>query len=515
MLGELSLDLAVSGTPAAPAVSAALDLESLSVPRQGDPLPAGRLALKLGTKDGELRLSGEYQHPDVKPLDLAAVLPFHPGAWATGERDFAEEPLSASAKMERSPLAFLAGQVPGIESIAGEIALDASVAGTLAAPQLRGSGHLEVSRLRLENRLAPSLRDIDLVARFGENRVELASLRAVVAGGTLSGKGEAVFSPGGEPQIRLALQGSEVLVYRSPEVNVRTDLDLTLAGPWSRASLSGELGLVNSRYFRNFDLLPAGLPTRRAESALPTVSRTPRGGGAAYRDLEIGVDLAPFRDWPVSVRVHTKDPFLVRSNLVESDLTADLRLTGTLGRPNPVGHLAIREGEMRLPFSRIDVETGRIEFDEATGFNGAIEFKARGKADRYQIALYLYDRVLSPQYVLTSIPPLPAEDIMTLLATGTTRSEMVGDEAGSVAATKAAELLLKNLRQKSNQADAEPTLLDLLEERTELEMGRVNQETGQQTFGGKIRLWRQLFFVGDVDAGSDYRALLKYVFRLE
>jgi hypothetical protein len=46
-------------------------------------------------------------------------------------------------------------------------------------------------------------------------------------------------------------------------------------------------------------------------------------------------------------------------------------------------------------------------------------------------------------------------------------------------------------------------------------LGRVNQETGEQTFGGKIRLWKQLFFVGDVDAQSDYRALLKYVFRFE
>jgi len=515
LLGDLSLDLAVSGTPAAPTLDLDLGLDGIAVPREGESLPAGRLALKAGAKESKLSLSGEYRHPDVQPLSLSASLPFHPGAWAMGGRKIGDETLAATARMERSSLAFLAGQVPGIESISGEVSLDAEVSGTVASPRIRGHGHVAVPRLRLENRNAPSIQEVELRANFAENRVVLERLAAVVAGGSVEGGGEVLFPSGEEPRIRLSLKGSEVLVVRTPEVNVRTDLDLTLDGPWSRAALSGELGIVNSRFFKNFDLLPLGLPMRRSQSVLPTVERGPRGGGAAYQDLDLGVKAAPFQDWPVAIRVFTKEPFLIRSNLVASSITADLRLGGTLGVPAPVGRVEIEKGEMSLPFSKVDVETGRIEFDAATGFNGAIEFKARAKADRYRIAIYLYDRVLSPQYVLTSIPPLPSEDIMTLIATGTTRDELVGADAESVAAGKAAGLLLKNLRKKSNEADADPTLLDLLEERTELELGRVNPETGEQTFGGNIRLWKQLFFVGDVDQQSDYRALLKYVFRFK
>ncbi len=515
LLGDLSLDFEVSGTPAEPALGLDLGLVGIAVPREGDTLPAGQLSLKAATQASQLSLSGDYRHPDVKPLTLSASLPFHPGAWATGGRKIGDETIAATAKMEHSPLAFLAGQVPGIESISGEVAIDADVSGTVSAPHLRGQAQLAVPKLRLEDRNAPSIQDVALLARFAEDRVILERLAAVVAGGTVEGAGEAVFQAGSEPQLRLSLKGSEVLVVRTPDVNVRTDLDLVLDGPLSQAQLSGEIGITNSRFFKNFDLLPIGLPTRRVESALPTVERSPAGGAAAYQDLDFGVKAAPFQDWPVAVRVFTKDPFLIRSNLAESSVTADLRLGGTLGAPKPVGRVEIEKGEMSLPFSKVNVETGRIEFDEATGFNGAIEFKARAKADRYQIAIYLHDRVLSPQYVLTSIPPLPSEDILTLIATGTTRDELVGGDAESLAAGKAAGLLLKNLRKKSNEAEADPTLLDLLEERTELELGRVNQETGEQTFGGKIRLWKQLFFVGDVDQQSDYRALLKYVFRFE
>jgi autotransporter translocation and assembly factor TamB len=515
VLGEINLGVIASGSPAAPQLDLDLALGGLTVPREGQAMPVGQLELKADARDDRLTLSGEYRHPEVKPLTLSAALPFFPGAWATGKRKVADETLSASAKMERSSLAFLVGQVPGIESIAGEIALDATVSGTVAAPQIRGNSSINLTRLRLENRNAPSLHDVEVVATFGENRIVLERLNATVAGGSVTGNGEALLKPGGEPTIRFSLKGSEVLVVRTPDLNVRTDLDITLAGPWSKASLSGEIGITNSRFFKNFDLLPIGLPAKKTQSALPTVERTPRGGGAAYQDLNVGVPIAPFKDWPVALRIHTKDPFLIRSNLLESSITADLRLVGTLGRPTPVGAVDIAKGEMSLPFSKINVETGRVVFDEATGFNGALEFKARGKADRYQIAIYLYDRVLSPQYVLTSIPPMPSEDIITLLATGTTRNELTGDDAGSVAAGKAAGLLLKNLQKKSNEAEGDPTLLDLLEDRTELVLGRVNQETGEQTFGGKIRLWRQLFFVGDVDQQSDYRALLKYVFQFE
>jgi hypothetical protein len=509
--GDLTLNLASSGTPTAPGLNLDLLFDRILVPRETTSVAAGKLALALKGAGQDLTLSGKYEHPDIKPLVIAAALPFEPGAWARGERKVADEVITASAKMERSSLGFLAAQIPAIESIAGEIAIDANIKGTVSKPEIRGSGLLDVSRLRLADRNAPSLHNIDLSAKFEENRIVLEKLYAVVAGGIVEGSGEAILKPGEEPVINFALSGSEVLVFRNTDVNARTDLAIKLNGPFSKAALTGEIGITNSRFFKNFDLLPLGMPTRNT-SVLPTVERAPGGGGPAVPDLNLGVDIAPFRDWTVDLRIHTKDPFLIRSNLVESAITADLKVLGTLGRPYPVGNVDIAKGELSLPFSKIDVEIGRITFDQASGFNGVVEFKARGKADRYQISIYLFNHILSPQYVLTSVPPMPSEDIITLLATGTTRDELVGEDPGSMAASKAATLFFKNLRKTSDKAAGEPTLLDELESRTELELGRVNQETGEQTLGGKIRLWKQLFFVGDVDADSDYRALLKYVF---
>lgn len=509
--GNLDLDLVVDGTPAKPNIDLALAISNIALPEQDD-LKVGALDLSLQAADAKALLKGNYRHPDVNPLIINASLPFFPKEWALKERDVMEEEINASARIEKSPLAFLSSQVPAIKSIDGNIALDAEVTGTVSTPLISGDGMLDVSRLRLNNRDAPSFYDIDLNTRFAENRLTIENLNAIVAGGKVNASGTVDFIPEEEPRFDLSLGAEEALAFRTPDLSLRTDAAITLRGPLSEATLAGSIGITNSRFFKNFDLLPQTLPVRNT-SVLPTVERAPRGGGAAYTDLNLGVDIAPFKDWNADIRLYTQDPFLVRSNLVESDLVADIRVSGKLSAPSPVGFLAIDEGELSLPFSSIDVEIGRVEFDENTGFNGAINLKAQAKADKYRINVFLYNRVLDPKFVLTSNPPLPTEDLMTLLVTGTTRDALIGGDVGSLAASKAATLLFKNMRKASNKTDTEPSLLDTLQERTELDIGGINPETGAQTVGGKIRLWKQLFFVGDVDAENDYRALLKYVFR--
>jgi hypothetical protein len=136
------------------------------VPREGKAMPVGQLAVKLDAKGEQFSLSGDYRHPDVKPLVISAKLPFHPAAWATGKRMVKDETIAASAKMDRSSLGFLTGQVPGIESIAGEVSLDATVSGTIGAPQIKGNSQLSLQRLRLENRLASVIRQRERILDY-------------------------------------------------------------------------------------------------------------------------------------------------------------------------------------------------------------------------------------------------------------------------------------------------------------------------------------------------------------
>ncbi|MDF1751934.1 MAG: translocation/assembly module TamB domain-containing protein [Verrucomicrobiales bacterium] len=509
--GDLDVTLNALGSPAKPVIKGNLDVTNIVVAQKDSQLPVGKLSVDLAAENDQAKLKGEYRHPDVKPFVLNAALPFFPGAWAAGTRTFVKETIVASAKMDKSSLSFLESQVPEVEQVDGTAAIDVKLTGSISEPKLLGNGAIDITRLRLKNRNAPTFYDIDSAIRFTDNTLNVDRLHAIVSGGVVDISGKAILD-GENPRLDFKVLGQEVLVARTPDVNVRTDVDLTLTGPWKEARLAGSLGITNSRFFKNVDLIPMGLPNRR-KSVLPTVERVPSGGGPAKVDLNIGVPIEPFKNWPVTVHISTKDPFLIRGNLAQSEVDADLVILGTLGKPYPKGVVKLKEGELTLPFSKVDVEVGEVVFSEATGFNGALEFKARATAGDYKVNIYAFNRILEPKHVLTSIPPIASEDIMTLLATGTTRDELVGADAGSVAASKAALLFLKNLKKSSDEADRGPSLIDKLQDRTELELGKVDPKTGIQSFGGKIRLWKQFFFVGDVDAQSDYRALVKYVFK--
>jgi len=504
--GILNSEFSTTGSPASPQINWALDAtELITISAEGEPVDLGDLNLVMSTKGSIAQINGSLASPDIKPLQFSGQQPFHPADWATKRRDWKTEPLQLQLNLEPSSLAVFTPRIPEIKSLVGNIALDASVQGSFAKPTVTGYGKLDISRLKLRDRNAPSIRDMKGLVRFSGNEVILEKFNAIVAGGTLSASGRADLSQG-DPVIDLAIKGKDVLVFRNHDVNVRTDVHLAATGPWQQLAIVGELGINNSYFVKNIDLLPSSLPRFR-KSEVPSVE-----SGPVVSNLAVGVPNSPFSDWTTDIRIYTKSPFLIRGNIGHGSANCDLKITGPLAAPTPIGDIIISEGtRLTLPFSRIDIETGRIRFNESTAFNGQLELKARGEADQYDINIFIHDRLLSPQHVLTSNPPLPTEDIMTLLVTGNVRDDLIGSDATRIAASKAASLFLKNLNKNTN-AQSQNELLNELRDRTEIDFGSFNLNNGIDSVGGRIRLWQQLFFVGNASWDDEYRALLKYIF---
>jgi autotransporter translocation and assembly factor TamB len=275
--------------------------------------------------------------------------------------------------------------------------------------------------------------------------------------------------------------------------------------------LAGTLGLTNSRFVKDVDLLPLRLPGRR--SALPPTGSA--GASARPEPPRVAVSAPPFDNWNLDVRLTTRDPFLIQSNLAQARAEIDLRVTGTGTAPVPAGRVTVPEARLNLPFSRITMNPGSITFDRATGFDGRLNFTGTSNVGGTEVSVQIYDRMFNPRFILTSNPPLPEEDIMTLLATGSTRSNLVSGD-GAAAATKAALLALRRFRDRNrSSAEGGSSVAEFLEDRMTLELGQSHRKTGERNLGGTLRLWRQLFFQGTVDAEGDYRAGLKYRFEFE
>jgi TamB, inner membrane protein subunit of TAM complex len=166
--------------------------------------------------------------------------------------------------------------------------------------------------------------------------------------------------------------------------------------------------------------------------------------------------------------------------------------------------------EATLPFSRLEVSYGFLYFDPSDSFNPRIDLQGESVIRDYTVRVYVYGTLLGPEAIFTSEPPLPQEEIISLIATGVTRAELSG--GSNVLAGRAAMLLVQQLYRKVFKK-GEPTQNNPFFNRLDLDVGTVDPRTGRQQVSARLKLSDQFVLVGDVGVGGDYRGILKYLIR--
>jgi autotransporter translocation and assembly factor TamB len=189
----------------------------------------------------------------------------------------------------------------------------------------------------------------------------------------------------------------------------------------------------------------------------------------------------------------------------------DLHLTGNGLQPALQGLVRLENVEATLPFSRLEIAQGFLYFDPSDSFNPKIDLQGTSLIRDYTVHVYVYGTSLSPEAVFSSEPPLPQEEIISLLATGVTRGELVGN---NVLAGRAAMLLIQQLYQKvfkKGQATKSNSVFD----RLQVDVGQVDPRTGQQTATARFKVNDKFVLVGDLGVGGDFRGMVKYLIRFK
>ena len=261
--------------------------------------------------------------------------------------------------------------------------------------------------------------------------------------------------------------------------------------------MTGTVAMTNSQFLKNLDLIPIGLPGRPAPQ--PPSARP-----------DFSIPQPPFRNWKFDVTIKTKDPVLIRGSLANGGAVSDLHLTGTGLRPALQGTVRLEKVEATLPFSRLEVSSGFVYFDPSDSFNPKLDLHGTSVIHDHTIRVYIYGTSLAPEAIFTSEPPLPQEEIISLLATGATREELTG--SNNLLAARAATLLVQQLYRKIFKK-GQPTQSNSVFDRLDLDVGTVDPRTGQQQATARLKINDQFVFVGDIGVGGDYRGMLKYLIR--
>ena len=389
--------------------------------------------LSAQTAQNRLTASGKLQQPRIQPLELTASMPFDVPKIVQARGFPDDTPITAKARLPRSSVNFVRQFVPDLQQLDGDLGLDVDVNGTFGHPVLSGAGDMTVNVARFTNATLPTLRGFNVRFSFRDNVLTLDRFGGDLAGGPFTMSGRVTFAKLTEPILDLQMRAQSVLVARNDTLTARADGDVRVTGPLAAATVSGNVALTNTRFLKNIDLIPIGLPGRPAPQP-PT-----------ERPEFFSLPGPPFRDWKFDVAIKTKDPVLIRGNLATGEATTDLKLTGTGLKPGLQGMVHMEDVEATLPFSRLDVSQGSLTFNPKDSTNPTIDLQGTSVIRDYTVRVYVYGTLLSPQAIFTSEPPLPQEEIISLIATGTTRREL---STGNVLAGRAAMLLVQQLYRK-------------------------------------------------------------------
>ena len=460
-------------------------------------LDAATFDLSAQAQHDQLTIAGKLQQAKIQPMELSANMPFDIPKIIRDRKVADETPITGKIHLPRSSVNFVREIVPEFETLDGDMALDVDVTGKFGKPVLSGNGDMTVNLARFTNGTLPTLRDFKARLTLSNDALTLERFGGELAGGKFTVNGGITFPKITSANLDLHLKADSVLIARNDAVTARADADLKVAGPMMSANVTGNIAVTNSQLLKNIDLIPIGLPGRPAPQ--PPASQP-----------DFSIPEPPFRDWKFDVAVKTKDPFLIRGNLANGDANCDLHLTGTGLHPGLEGQVRLKNVEATLPFSRLSISYGFLYFDPSDSLNPKIDLHGTSVVRDYIVHVFVYGTLLSPEAVFTSEPPLPQEEIISLLATGATREQLTGDN--NVLAGRAAMLLVQQLYVKifkKGQAAQSNSVFD----RLDLDVGQIDPRTGERQATARFKINNKFVLVGDLEVGGDFRGMLKYLIR--
>jgi len=321
-------------------------------------------------------------------------------------------------------LRLLSGFVPDLDA-RGPAQINAAFEGTLDRPRVTGKVHIENAQARAID-FPTGLSNIkgDLV--FDAARLFFENVTAQVGGGTLSLTGSVYYA---DRPVRFDISThTDGARIRYPEgMSWQVAGNLRLTG-------TPEGGIVSGRVQIERVNMSGGLETA---GALFGGSQT--GGGSSsnstfLRNLQFDVEAVSTPDarmeWPSA----------------ELEADANLRIRGSWEHPILLGHIHVLSGDLYFHGSRYRVARGDLNFANPFQLNPDVNVEATTTIQQYEITLNFSGPANKLSLSYRSDPPLPSNDIVTLLALGQTSSEAEvrsgGTGAGSATVGTGASALL-------------------------------------------------------------------------
>ena len=306
-------------------------------------------------------------------------------------------------------LRLLSGFVSDIDT-RGPAQINASFEGTLDRPRITGRIHIENALARAKD-FPTGLSGITGDVVFDATRLYLENMSAESGGGTLHLSGGVNYS---ETPLRYDVN------VRTGRVRIRYPEGMSwLVGGTLRLTGSPTAGLLSGRVIIERVTLTQGLEVASLLVSAKEGITSPTTSSPYLRNLQFDIEALSAPDarmeWPGA----------------QLQADANLRVRGTWEHPILLGHIHILSGDLYFAGNRYRVTRGDLNFSNPFRLDPILNVEASTTIQQYEITLNFNGPASKLTLAYRSDPPLPANDIVTLLALGQTSSEATARSGGT------------------------------------------------------------------------------------
>ena len=414
--------------------------------------------------------------------------------------------LAVEGKLVVPDMGWLARGVSSLRRTAGKLEANLRLTGPVAKPDFETTVRITDGELQ-PNSAMPSLRDIDLSARLDTQGLELERLEALIGGSPFQASGTYKWKASDSQAVDLSLKGTNLLLYRDESIVMRADTDLKLKGPLERMVLSGDMAITKGLVEKNLNIFGA------LKGA---------GGPKARPGLQLfSLPQPPLSDMQFDVRLTSKSPIDIRGNIAQGSVRPNLHLGGTGLLPILTGKIYLNTTRVSLPAGRLMINSGVIQFLETDPEMPVLALSGRSRMLGYDISVQVEGPYNEPEINLSSIPPLPGDDLMLLLLTGQAPKGTLGKKGRQRQSIQVAVYVAKDLFGGLFSNGSSEEVEDIMD-RFDFEIGRDVTSSGDETIAAQFRVANglifekdQLFITGEKDAYDYINTGVKLVFRFK
>ncbi|HEX3949598.1 MAG TPA: translocation/assembly module TamB domain-containing protein [Steroidobacteraceae bacterium] len=304
----------------------------------------------------------------------------------------------------------------------GQLDIDATVTGAVAAPQIGGTLDLKNGKVNDYGR-GVSLTDIAAQIVGNEGTLQIKRFTASAAPGTVSMSGSIGLLQKGMPvDLQITARNAQPLV--SKLITANFNADLTIKGTArERLDVAGSMHLN-----RTLIGIPNGLPLNVA--VLDVRRRGTKKPAAAEHPLIIGLDVA----------VHAPQDIQVEGRGLDARMRGDLHVKGTTDAPLVSGGFDLERGTFSLATGRLNFTEGHVSFNGAglqSKIDPTLDFTAQTTIADTTATLRIKGLADAPVFDFSSTPAKPQDEIMALLLFGAPTQQLTPLQLAQVGAALA------------------------------------------------------------------------------